>query len=553
MGAQYADGSTTAFGYDAAGRLVAAEESLAGRIDFTYDGLDRLIQEVTPQGTVAYTYDALGRRTTLTANGAAPVSYQYDAASRLTQVAQAGLVVGLAYDEAGRRTGLTYPNGTSTAYGYDAASRLTALLHQGPAGVLESLSYTYDAAGNRTSLTRSSQTATLLPPAVQAAYDAANQQIQFNSLTPNQTFDANGNLTSVTEATGTTTYTWDPRNRLVAINGPGISASFVYDALGRRVRKTSNGVTTEYLYDGNDIVQELGGGAVGASYIRSRSPDEAFVRSATSTEYYHGDALGSVLALTGPQGTVQSTYSYEAFGRATASGASTNLFQYTGRENDATGLYYYRYRYYDPSKHRFIAEDPIRASSMHNFYAYAANSPLGLLDPFGLYEEDVHRDLTYCLARHAGLSASAANGIASADQGVDDDWWTGPISGGYGARRNYHFTTPSRRADMWGVALEGGVAELGMYLHALQDSYAHEDYGPVRGHAPWHAPDKTYTDPQKANRMARDTYDSIRKWMEARTGISVPDQWEEVRNQVDRFNRARTVHEKRKGLLSCGP
>ena len=104
---------------------------------------------------------------------------------------------------------------------------------------------------------------------------------------------------------------------------------------------------------------------------------------------------------------------------------------------------------------------------------------------------------------------------------------------------------------MWGASLEGGVAELGMYLHALQDSYAHEDYGPVRGHAPWHAPDKTYNDPQKANRMARDTYDSIRKWMEAKTGIPVPDQWEELRDQVDRFNRARTAHEKRKALLSC--
>ncbi|MDA2910141.1 hypothetical protein MYX04_04300 [Nitrospiraceae bacterium AH_259_D15_M11_P09] len=120
----------------------------------------------------------------------------------------------------------------------------------------------YDAAGNRISFTRANGTATDLPDAVQAAYDAANEQIQFNSLTPNLTYDANGNLTVQTDLTGTTTYTWDARNRLVGISGPGLFAGFTYDALGRRVSKTINGITTDYQYDGNDIVAEIGSGAV---------------------------------------------------------------------------------------------------------------------------------------------------------------------------------------------------------------------------------------------------------------------------------------------------
>lgn len=57
--------------------------------------------------------------------------------------------------------------------------------------------------GNRISLIRTNGTASNLPVAVQAAYDVANEQIQFNSASPNQTFDANGNLTSA----GTNTYT----------------------------------------------------------------------------------------------------------------------------------------------------------------------------------------------------------------------------------------------------------------------------------------------------------------------------------------------------------
>jgi RHS repeat-associated protein len=322
------------------------------------------------------------------ANGATPVSYGYDAASRLTQVAQAGLVVGLGYDNANRRTSLTYPNGTSTTYSYDNASRLTSIAHNGPSGVIESLSYVYDAAGNRISLTRTNGTASNLPAAVQAAYDAANQQIQFNSASPNQTFDANGNLTGETGPTGTTTYTWDARNRLVAQAGPGMNATFQYDALGRRVSKTVNGQTTGYLYDGNDIVQEIGGSAVGASYVRSLNIDEPFVRqSATGNEFYHVDALGSTLDLTNQAGAVQASYHYEAFGKTTMTGTSSNPFQYTGRENDRTGLYYYRARYYGPISGRFASEDPMRSSSggEQNLYLYVLNSPTNFDDPRGKF------------------------------------------------------------------------------------------------------------------------------------------------------------------------
>jgi RHS repeat-associated protein len=349
-----------------------------------HDNLDRLSKEISAQGVVEYTYDALGRRTTMTANGATPVSYGYDAASRLTQVAQAGLVVGLGYDNANRRTSLTYPNGTNTSYSYDNASRITAITHNGPSGLIESLSYAYDAAGNRISLTRTNGTASNLPQAAQAAYDAANQQIQFNAASPNQTFDANGNLTS----DGTNTYTWDARNRMVAQSGPGVNATFQYDALGRRVSKTVNGMTTGYLYDGNDIVQEIGGSAVGASYVRSLSIDEPFVRqTSTGNEFYHVDALGSSLALSNAAGAAAVSYSYEAFGKTTISGTSSNPFRYTGREDDGTEFYYYRARYYSPTAHRFLGEDPARLMGGDgNFYMYVANNPLYWRDPSGLFK-----------------------------------------------------------------------------------------------------------------------------------------------------------------------
>ncbi|MCI0614704.1 RHS repeat-associated core domain-containing protein, partial [bacterium] len=73
--------------------------------------------------------------------------------------------------------------------------------------------------------------------------------------------------------------------------------------------------------------------------------------------------------------------------KVTISGAAnTNSYQYTGRENDATGTFYYRGRYYQPVLQRFISEDPIEfAGGDINLYAYVINDPVNFIDPLGLY------------------------------------------------------------------------------------------------------------------------------------------------------------------------
>ncbi|MDP3089954.1 MAG: RHS repeat-associated core domain-containing protein [Nitrospira sp.] len=382
--ATYADATTT-FTYDTVGRLVKASDTAtgAGTIDFAYDILDRLIQETTPQGTVAYQYDVLGRRTQMTANGQQPTTYEYDAASRLTRVAQGSLFAALGYDNANRRASLAYSNGTTTSYAYDLASRLTSIAHNGPSGIIDALTYTYDAAGNRFSATRTNGTASLLPnPVASTAYDAANEQTQFAGAV--LTYDNNGNLTS----DGLNTYQWDARNRLIGMSG-GATASFAYDPLGRRASKTINGTNTQFAYDGNDIAVEIGGGTVGANYLRSLNIDEPFIRQTSAgNEHYHTDALGSSLALSDASGAAVMSYGYEPFGKTTSTGSSSNALQYTGRENDGAGLYFYRARYYSQTRGRFIAEDPLEFSAGDiNLYRYVANNPINHSDPSGLILE----------------------------------------------------------------------------------------------------------------------------------------------------------------------
>jgi RHS repeat-associated protein len=192
----------------------------------------------------------------------------------------------------------------------------------------------------------------------------------------------------LTDPNGTTTYTWNARNQLISLSGPGVTASFQYDALGRRKSKTVNGTTTDFLYDGLNIVQELANGTPTANLFTGLGIDGVLSRADTAgARSFLTDGLGSTLALTDSTATVQTEYTYEPFGATTVNGAaSANPFQYTGRENDGTELYYYRARYYHPELQRFISEEPIGfAGGDVNLYAYVGDNPVNWRDPYGLF------------------------------------------------------------------------------------------------------------------------------------------------------------------------
>jgi RHS repeat-associated protein len=209
-------------------------------------------------------------------------------------------------------------------------------------------------------------------------FNAANEMTAFNG-TP-QTYDPNGNLTN----DGTNTYSWDARNHLTAIGGPS-SATFAYDPLGRRDLKTINGVPTQFLYDGLNPVQEIQNGAPSANLLTGFGTDEYFQRTdSAGARDYLTDILSSTLALTDSSGTKQTSYLYDPFGNAAASGqASTNPYQFTGRENDGPGLYNYRARYYSPTLERFTSQDPKEFVNSTNLYGYVTDDPTDIVDPTG--------------------------------------------------------------------------------------------------------------------------------------------------------------------------
>jgi RHS repeat-associated protein len=163
-------------------------------------------------------------------------------------------------------------------------------------------------------------------------------------------YDANGNM----QSDETKAFTWNARDQVATLN----SIALQYDAFGRRIK---NKTGASFLFDGDNDAQELSGTTVTAN-ILTGGVDEVFTRTDSSGALTPlKDDLGSTIALVNSSGSVVTTYSYDPFGNTTTAGAaSANPAQYTGRENEGNGLYFYRARYYDPAIWRFVNEDPLR-------------------------------------------------------------------------------------------------------------------------------------------------------------------------------------------------
>ncbi len=240
-----------------------------------------------------------------------------------------------------------------------------------------------DAPDGRRISTGGSLASTNLPPPATATYDLGNQLSKWNSAAA--TTDANGNLTSDPSVNGT--YAWNERNQLAsAATGTG-SLGFSYDALGRRVQVTQAAASTNYVYDGlNGVEEKNSSGGVTADMLGG-GLDDWFTRTDSSgTNAMLRDGMNSTEGLVNSSGSLATQFAYEPFGRTTFSGAGTsNLYRFTGRELDATGLYFMRARYYNPVLQRFLSPDPLGFNGGSvDLYSYAFDSPTNFIDPLGL-------------------------------------------------------------------------------------------------------------------------------------------------------------------------
>jgi RHS repeat-associated protein len=404
-------------------------QSAAGTttIDYTYDSLNRITDR-----KINFT----GTNNPSTGATAQPApeqvtSYQWSKAGQITRISHSVGAVSASnpvqvstysYDGAGRLSSKTLPAdltqgnavGITQSYTYDAADRVTQLKYTKSDGtVIDQIDYSYDAAGQRISKTMLNGTSAPETP-MSATFDAGNrmQTITLNPGKPEQkiynlTYDNNGNLTKKQLSTDTncttdcTEYVWDSRNRLTQIKqNQTTSATYSYDAENRRIQTniTSNGNTNQvsYIYAGSQSVGEVRNQQLSHSLMTGLQMDEHIARIALNqgatpqVKTYLTDALGSVIATAKADQSLEVGYAFSPYGQTQKVGVenqqpgSENSSQYTGRENDGNGLYFYRARYYDPVLKRFISEDPIGLDGGINSHGYVEGNPISKTDARGL-------------------------------------------------------------------------------------------------------------------------------------------------------------------------
>ena len=238
-------------------------------------------------------------------------------------------------------------------------------------------------------------------------------------------YDAQGNLVlktkrridpscgfeSVLWHKGDYAYVWQANGMLRSVTRPdGKTVTFKYDALGRRKEKRFDGRIHRYLWDGNVVLHEW-------AYAETDSPQEiitedgriTFDRSEPAnnvitwvydTDSYVptakiengktysivSDYIGRPVQAYDECGTVVWQADYDIYGNLRNLRGDREFipFRQLGQYEDAeTGLYYNRFRYYNPNIGNYISQDPIGLEGGMVLYGYVYDSNVWI-DPLGL-------------------------------------------------------------------------------------------------------------------------------------------------------------------------
>ncbi|MBX8563666.1 RHS repeat protein [Pseudomonas cichorii] len=278
--------------------------------------------------------------------------------------------------------------------------------------------YDYDAGGNLQQLTHvgsQNHSRTLVTASL------SNRSLPvINNQPPSEeeiaaAFDANGNLLALQAGQA---LSWDLRNQLQEVkpvvreSGLDDSERYLYDASGQRLRKvrTNQAKAVTHLAEvrylpGLEIRTDTATGETlqvitaqaGRNNVRVLHWQAGKPAELNNDQYRYSlnDHLGSSPLELDAQAQIISQESYYPFG-GTSWWAGRNVIEanyktvrYSGKERDATGLYYYGQRYYAPWLQRWINPDPAGAVDGLNLFRFVRNSPLRYVDSEGANPNDV--------------------------------------------------------------------------------------------------------------------------------------------------------------------
>jgi len=229
-------------------------------------------------------------------------------------------------------------------------------------------------------------------------------------------------------------YDWQSDGMLARVVRPdGKEVSFAYDALGRRIRKTYAGTTTHFVWDGNVPLHEWTEEAE-ENVVTWLFEQDTFVPAAKLVA--NGDCfsivsdyLGTPIQAYDKKGDKVWEQELDIYGRQRKRPSAFIPFKYQGQYEDAeTGLYYNRFRYYDPNTGSYISQDPIGLGGGNpTLYGYVSDSN-NWLDTFGLSNVQ-----EYNISSHG--SQPSPRSPYQSHHIVQDEWAKAQGLNGYSSRQ----------------------------------------------------------------------------------------------------------------------
>jgi RHS repeat-associated protein len=352
-------------------------------------GISQFVRSSNTIKSINYTYNQTSQRTSSSRYEdllfIAETTYSYDGIGRLNQIEHNGLTetfanYAMTYDSASRIISIN-----DAIYDYDSTDQLIGAEYDNQTDE----TYDYDATGNRTNYTI-----------------GANNQILSDGV-HNYTYDNEGNRTSkINIETGEATiYTWDNRNRLIAVTintaTTSTTVNYRYDYLNRLVSRTVEQLdlptrqTTQtvqhFIHDGNQIILEFDDNELAQRNFWGANIDELIAVDNLIDEetlWVLADHLNSTRNILRNENEIVSSIAeieYDAFGNIASSESPIN-YTYTGKYHDnLTNLQWNINRWYDTTTGQWISEDPIGFySGDTNLYRYVGNDVINKIDPEGL-------------------------------------------------------------------------------------------------------------------------------------------------------------------------
>jgi RHS repeat-associated protein len=405
--------------YDPMGALAAFKLDGGPSLRFTRDAMGRETTRVSEKGfRLDQSYDRVGQLLRQTVVGVGPVvdrSYRWSKSYEPLSIADRRWgETSYAYDAAGQVTRALFGDGRGEAFDYDPALNVFA------GGEIGAAQAWLSSAGGR----------------VKAARGPFGEKIFL-------THDARGRVIERrVERDGfrprAWRYGWDGKDRLVSCRTPdGEDWSYGYDPFGRRVFKRreplpglsvrpGDRIGTAFFWDGDVVAQEApllaqrGADWADATHWHfepngfrplARQDAGAGGEAAGRTLYVVNDHLGTPRELVDERGAAVWSAALSlwgatrslwrpAVGRRTASlsaaalaepgetleGADLCPIRFQGQwEDEETGLYYNRFRHYDPLAAQYVSPDPIGLAGGGKSFSFVL-APTSYSDVFGLQQ-----------------------------------------------------------------------------------------------------------------------------------------------------------------------